>query len=191
MAESGNSMLYSLLLFVVTLSLQEMYRGKLASSELFTIIGGFTSSLVFLFLLTVSSLLSCDDIHRLVCVCVCVLFIFNFCWSVDISMFFSSSVIAMMHGNLCGLKFFVNGINCLFFNIGNCYLIFLSLFGFKPKVSSEYVKLTFRWLCATTASTCTRYRCLMPMYNVVSSGQVISVIWNTKNNGRWEKPLGN
>ncbi|KAL8244401.1 hypothetical protein R6Q59_010659 [Mikania micrantha] len=52
MAESGNSMLYSFLLFVVTLSLQEMYRGKLASSELFTILGGFTSSLVFLFLLT-------------------------------------------------------------------------------------------------------------------------------------------
>ncbi|KAL4566179.1 hypothetical protein LXL04_030289 [Taraxacum kok-saghyz] len=52
MAEPGNSMLYSLLLFVVTLSLQEMYRGKLASSELFTILGGFTSSLVFLFLLT-------------------------------------------------------------------------------------------------------------------------------------------
>ncbi|CAI9265064.1 unnamed protein product [Lactuca saligna] len=52
MAEAGNSMLYSLLLFVVTLSLQEMYRGKLASSELFTILGGFTSSLVFLFLLT-------------------------------------------------------------------------------------------------------------------------------------------
>ncbi|KAI3686912.1 hypothetical protein L1987_80602 [Smallanthus sonchifolius] len=52
MAESGNSMVYSLLLFVVTLSLQEMYRGKLASSELFTILGGFTSSLVFLFLLT-------------------------------------------------------------------------------------------------------------------------------------------
>ncbi|GJR25574.1 protein KRTCAP2 [Tanacetum coccineum] len=52
MAESGNSMLYSLLLFIVTLSLQEMYRGKLASSELFTILGGFTSSLVFLFLLT-------------------------------------------------------------------------------------------------------------------------------------------
>ncbi|KAK1407701.1 hypothetical protein QVD17_39324 [Tagetes erecta] len=52
MAESGNSMIYSLLLFVVTLSLQEMYRGKLASSELFTILGGFTSSLVFLFLLT-------------------------------------------------------------------------------------------------------------------------------------------
>ncbi|PWA50303.1 hypothetical protein CTI12_AA473960 [Artemisia annua] len=52
MAETGNSMLYSLLLFIVTLSLQEMYRGKLASSELFTILGGFTSSLVFLFLLT-------------------------------------------------------------------------------------------------------------------------------------------
>ncbi|KAK3029189.1 hypothetical protein RJ639_038741 [Escallonia herrerae] len=52
MAGSGNSMLYSLLLFIVILSLQEMYRGKLASSELFTILGGFTSSLLFLFLLT-------------------------------------------------------------------------------------------------------------------------------------------
>ncbi|KAI7730005.1 hypothetical protein M8C21_018332 [Ambrosia artemisiifolia] len=52
MAEPGNSMLYSLLLFVVTLSLQQMYRGKLASSELFTILGGFISSLVFLFLFT-------------------------------------------------------------------------------------------------------------------------------------------
>nr|GMD52113.1 protein KRTCAP2 homolog [Ipomoea batatas] len=52
MAPPGSSMLYSFLLFVTTLSLQEMYRGKLASSELFTILGGFTSSLIFLTLLT-------------------------------------------------------------------------------------------------------------------------------------------
>ena len=55
MAGSGSSMLYSFLLFTVILSLQEMYRGKLASTELFTIIGGFISSLLFLVLLTVSS----------------------------------------------------------------------------------------------------------------------------------------
>lgn len=122
MAESGNSMLYSLLLFVVTLSLQEMYRGKLASTELFTILGGFTSSLVFLFLLTVSSFLSCYDIVRLVCVCVFSFSGFAYPWTF---LCFFSSVIAMMHGNLCGLKFFVNGINCLFFNIGSCDLIFI------------------------------------------------------------------
>ncbi|KAG8493868.1 hypothetical protein CXB51_011321 [Gossypium anomalum] len=52
MAGSGSSMLYSFLLFTVILSLQEMYRGKLASSELFTILGGFISSLLFLVLLT-------------------------------------------------------------------------------------------------------------------------------------------
>ncbi|KAH7510838.1 hypothetical protein FEM48_ZijujUnG0079600 [Ziziphus jujuba var. spinosa] len=52
MANSGSSMLYSFLLFTVILSLQEMYRGKLASTELFTILGGFISSLIFLVLLT-------------------------------------------------------------------------------------------------------------------------------------------
>ncbi|KAJ1387380.1 Keratinocyte-associated protein 2 [Sesbania bispinosa] len=52
MAGSGSSMLYSFLLFTVILSLQEMYRGKLASSELYTILGGFISSLLFLVLLT-------------------------------------------------------------------------------------------------------------------------------------------
>ena len=55
MAGSGSSMLTSFLLFTVILSLQEMYRGKLASSELFTILGGFVSSLLFLVLLTVSA----------------------------------------------------------------------------------------------------------------------------------------
>lgn len=54
MAGPGSSMLYSFLLFTVILSLQEMYRGKLASTELFTILGGFISSLLFLVLLTVS-----------------------------------------------------------------------------------------------------------------------------------------
>ncbi|GAV72125.1 Keratin_assoc domain-containing protein [Cephalotus follicularis] len=52
MAGSGSSMLYSFLLFTVILSLQEMNRGKLASSELFTILGGFISSLLFLVMLT-------------------------------------------------------------------------------------------------------------------------------------------
>ena len=52
MAGSGSSMLYSFLLFIATLSLQEVYRGKLASSELYTILGGFTSSLIFILLLT-------------------------------------------------------------------------------------------------------------------------------------------
>lgn len=54
----GTSMLGSFLVFTVILSLQEIYRGKLASSELFTILGGFTSSLLFLFSLTVSKLLN-------------------------------------------------------------------------------------------------------------------------------------
>ncbi|KAK6938365.1 Keratinocyte-associated protein 2, partial [Dillenia turbinata] len=53
MAGPNSSMLYSFLLFTVILSLQEMYRTKLASSELFTILGGFTSSLIFLVLLTI------------------------------------------------------------------------------------------------------------------------------------------
>ncbi|XP_047336190.1 protein KRTCAP2 homolog [Impatiens glandulifera] len=49
---TGSSMLYSLLLFILILSLQQMYRVKLASSEVFTILGGFTSSLLFTVLLT-------------------------------------------------------------------------------------------------------------------------------------------
>ncbi|XP_056845192.1 uncharacterized protein LOC108813469 isoform X2 [Raphanus sativus] len=49
---TGTSMLGSILLFTVILSLQEVYRGKLASTELLTIFGGFTSSLLFLFSLT-------------------------------------------------------------------------------------------------------------------------------------------
>ncbi|KAK1271095.1 hypothetical protein QJS04_geneDACA022616 [Acorus gramineus] len=52
MATPGRSMVYSFLLFTVVLSLLEMNRGKLASSELFTILGGFISSLLFIVLLT-------------------------------------------------------------------------------------------------------------------------------------------
>ncbi|XP_021731819.1 protein KRTCAP2 homolog [Chenopodium quinoa] len=49
MASTGNSMLLSFLMFTVVLSLEVIYRAKLASSELFTILGGFISSLLFLF----------------------------------------------------------------------------------------------------------------------------------------------
>ncbi|KAB2030673.1 hypothetical protein ES319_D05G249600v1 [Gossypium barbadense] len=95
MAGSGSSMLYSFLLFTVILSLQEMYRGKLASSELFTILGGFISSLLFLVLLTfignfqeasgvktgwgavilaeAVSLIAASTVHR-VCITTCFLF---------------------------------------------------------------------------------------------------------------------
>nr|ADE75628.1 unknown [Picea sitchensis]ADE77289.1 unknown [Picea sitchensis] len=52
MTGPGNSMLYSFLLFVVTLSLQQMHKEKLASTELYTILGGFVSSLLFLLVLT-------------------------------------------------------------------------------------------------------------------------------------------
>ncbi|KAL2928085.1 50S ribosomal protein L19 [Bienertia sinuspersici] len=40
MASAGSSMWLSFLLFTVVLSLEVIYRGKLASSELFTILGG-------------------------------------------------------------------------------------------------------------------------------------------------------
>lgn len=95
MAGSGSSMLYSFLLFTVILSLQEMYRGKLASSELYTILGGFISSLLFLVLLTfignfqetigartgwgavivaeVVALIAASTVHR-VCITTCFLF---------------------------------------------------------------------------------------------------------------------
>ncbi|GBG72496.1 hypothetical protein CBR_g12067 [Chara braunii] len=49
---AGMSMIYSFLLFLITLSAQQVYKEKLASSEWFTILGGFVSSLLFLFLLT-------------------------------------------------------------------------------------------------------------------------------------------
>lgn len=95
MAGPGSSMLYSALLFTVTLSLQEMYRGKLASTELFTIFGGFVSSLLFLLALTfignfqessgmktgwgaviiaeVIALIAASTVHR-VCITTCFLF---------------------------------------------------------------------------------------------------------------------
>ncbi|KAH9615134.1 hypothetical protein KSS87_001360 [Heliosperma pusillum] len=57
MASTGSSMLLSFLLFTVVLSLEVIYRGKLASSELFTILGGFVSTLLFLFSLTCDSIL--------------------------------------------------------------------------------------------------------------------------------------
>eukprot|EP00250_Pteridium_aquilinum_P034818 c8158_g1_i1 orf=90-485(+) len=52
MTSAVNSMLYSFLLFIITLSLQQMYKEKLASSEVYTILGGFISSLLFLLALT-------------------------------------------------------------------------------------------------------------------------------------------
>ncbi|KAK4775193.1 hypothetical protein SAY86_010128 [Trapa natans] len=95
MAGQGSSMLYSFLLFTVILSLQEVYRGKLASSEWFTILGGFTSSLLFLISLTfignfqeasgmktgwgavivaeVIALIAASTVHR-VCITTCFLF---------------------------------------------------------------------------------------------------------------------
>ncbi|EOA35901.1 hypothetical protein CARUB_v10021156mg [Capsella rubella] len=95
MAGAGTSMLGSLLVFTVILSLQEIYRGKLASTELFTILGGFTSSLLFLFSLTfignfqessgiksgwgavilaeIIALIAASTVHR-VCITTCFLF---------------------------------------------------------------------------------------------------------------------
>ncbi|CAH8354580.1 unnamed protein product [Eruca vesicaria subsp. sativa] len=95
MAGVGTSMLGSVLLFAVVLSLQEVYRGKLASSEIFTILGGFTSSLLFLFSLTfignlqessgmksgwgavivaeILALVAASTVHR-VCITTCFLF---------------------------------------------------------------------------------------------------------------------
>eukprot|EP00271_Cylindrocystis_brebissonii_P020226 TRINITY_DN661_c0_g4_i2.p2 TRINITY_DN661_c0_g4~~TRINITY_DN661_c0_g4_i2.p2 ORF type:complete len:130 (+),score=32.75 TRINITY_DN661_c0_g4_i2:196-585(+) len=47
-----NSMVYSFFLFLIVFSAQQVYAEKLASSEAFTILGGFISSLLFLFALT-------------------------------------------------------------------------------------------------------------------------------------------
>ncbi|BBM98141.1 hypothetical protein MPTK1_1g11160 [Marchantia polymorpha subsp. ruderalis] len=52
LTSTANSALYSFLLFVITLSLQQVYKEKLASTEVFTILGGFVSSLLFLLVLT-------------------------------------------------------------------------------------------------------------------------------------------
>lgn len=49
-------MLYSFLLFIITLSLQQVYREKLASTELYTILGGLISSILFLLVVTVKEL---------------------------------------------------------------------------------------------------------------------------------------
>ncbi|KAJ4751086.1 Keratinocytes-associated protein 2 [Rhynchospora pubera] len=52
MATPGRSMIYSSLLFSVILSLLQMYKGKFASSELMTIVGGLICSLLFILMLT-------------------------------------------------------------------------------------------------------------------------------------------
>lgn len=46
-------MLYAALLFLITLSAQQVYSKQLASTEALTILGGFMSSFLFLFALTV------------------------------------------------------------------------------------------------------------------------------------------
>ncbi len=56
LTSTGNSMLYSFLLFIITLSLQQVYREKLASTELYTILGGLISSILFLLVVTVKEL---------------------------------------------------------------------------------------------------------------------------------------
>jgi len=52
LTSTGNSMLYSFLLFIITLSLQQVYREKLASTEVYTILGGLISSILFLLVVT-------------------------------------------------------------------------------------------------------------------------------------------
>ncbi|KAJ0985364.1 hypothetical protein J5N97_003720 [Dioscorea zingiberensis] len=104
MAGPGRSMLYSLLLFAITFSLLEMYREKLASSELLTIAGGFISSLLFVLLLTFignyqescgsrtgwgavvlaesAALIAASTVHR-VCITTCFLFSAAFLYEID------------------------------------------------------------------------------------------------------------
>ncbi|OAY85020.1 protein KRTCAP2 homolog [Ananas comosus] len=104
MASAGRSMLYSLLLFAIILSLLEMYREKLASSELLTILGGFVSSLLFLMMLTfignyqelsgmktgwgavvlaeIVALIAASTVHR-VCITTCFLFSAGLLYEVD------------------------------------------------------------------------------------------------------------
>lgn len=50
-------MFYSSVLFLLTLTAQQVFKSQLASTELLTILGGLISSLLFLFALTVSGLL--------------------------------------------------------------------------------------------------------------------------------------
>ncbi|GAB2229207.1 hypothetical protein Droror1_Dr00023344 [Drosera rotundifolia] len=95
MAGTGSSMLLSFFLFTVILSVQEIYRGMLVSSELFTILGGFSSAVLFLLSLTfignfqessgmktgwgavilseAIALIAASTVHR-VCITTCLLF---------------------------------------------------------------------------------------------------------------------
>ncbi|XP_074559634.1 uncharacterized protein LOC141815581 [Curcuma longa] len=104
MATTGRSMLYSLLSFAIILSLLEMYREKLASSELLTILGGFVCSLLFLLMLTfvgnyqestgtrtgwgavvlaeIVALVAAATVHR-VCITTCFLFSAGLLYEVD------------------------------------------------------------------------------------------------------------
>lgn len=95
MAAAGSSMLYSLFLFVATLSLQEMFRAKLASSELFTILGGFTSSIVFLTLLTVRE---CDVLKTLYCMIMEMVIKHNLC---ELCLGFAKYILNISFTHLC------------------------------------------------------------------------------------------
>ncbi|KAI0531371.1 hypothetical protein KFK09_000925 [Dendrobium nobile] len=104
MASPGRSMLYSLLLFIIILSLLEMYRGALASSEVLTIAGGLISSLLFVVMLTFIgnyqescgsrtgwgavilaesiALIAASTVHR-VCITTCFLFSAGFLYEIN------------------------------------------------------------------------------------------------------------
>ncbi|KAJ4795966.1 Keratinocyte-associated protein 2 [Rhynchospora pubera] len=104
MATPGRSMIYSSLLFSVILSLLQMYKGKFASSELMTIVGGLICSLLFILMLTfignyqelsgmktgwgavilaeIVSLIVASTVHR-VCITTCFLFSAVFLYEVD------------------------------------------------------------------------------------------------------------
>ncbi|KAH7315679.1 hypothetical protein KP509_21G061000 [Ceratopteris richardii] len=104
MTGAGYSMLYSFLLFMITLSLQQMYKEKLASSEVFTILGGFISSLLFLLALTfignwqetldsragwgtvilsgIIAMVAASTVHR-VCITTCALFSIGILYEVN------------------------------------------------------------------------------------------------------------
>eukprot|EP00243_Klebsormidium_subtile_P011262 TRINITY_DN6328_c0_g2_i1.p1 TRINITY_DN6328_c0_g2~~TRINITY_DN6328_c0_g2_i1.p1 ORF type:complete len:136 (-),score=32.10 TRINITY_DN6328_c0_g2_i1:475-882(-) len=51
-ASPGTSMFSSLVLFLLTLTAQQVFKAQLASSEMLTILGGLFSSFLFLFALT-------------------------------------------------------------------------------------------------------------------------------------------